>query len=103
MSYYVDMTCQYWSQEGDRICLLHASDSFSMAINIVSAVLVLIGIFFDVLVLIFVGDMPIYGDEGDGEYRMIPMERFNVANRDVAGKGIKIKNMKHNFIYFCSW
>lgn len=74
------MTCQFWSQEVNGVCNLHSSDSFSLTINIVSAVLVLIGIFFDVLVLIFVGTMAIYGDEGDAEYRMIPMQSFNDAN-----------------------
>lgn len=41
-----------------------------------SAILVLIGIVFDVLVFIFVGDLELYGDEGDSEYRMIPMQTF---------------------------
>lgn len=71
------MTCQYWSQDKIAVCLLHSSDTFGNTLNIVSAVLVLIGIFFGVLVLIFVGDMEIYGKQGDGEYRMIQMQTFN--------------------------
>lgn len=77
-----DMTCQFWSQEANGVCYLHSSDTFSLAINIVSAVLVLVGIFFDVLVFIFVDDMPIYGDQGDSEYRMIPMEPVINGNRE---------------------
>lgn len=76
------MTCQFWSQEVNGVCYLHSSDTFSMSINIVSAVLVMIGIFFDVMVFVFVGDMEIYGDDGDAEYRMIPMETFNGVNAE---------------------
>lgn len=72
-----NITCEYWSHGGDRepaVCQLHAGQSFANALNIVSAVLMLIAVFFDVLVWAFAGDVELFDEgEAEGEYRMVAM------------------------------
>ncbi|XP_017464062.1 PREDICTED: solute carrier organic anion transporter family member 1A5 isoform X1 [Rhagoletis zephyria] len=52
-------TCLYWTSEYNR-CLLRETPKHGNILNILSAVLILIGILFDILVYIFVKDLNVY-------------------------------------------
>ncbi len=71
-----DMTCQYESSDGFR-CFLHESPLFGDWINIITASLVAIGILFEIILLFFVGDLELYGDEdSSGAYQPIEMNTY---------------------------
>lgn len=71
-----DSTCQFWSSDQQK-CFLHDSPSFGNILNIVTASLIAVSIFFDVLVFIFVQDIDLYGEEiEDNNYRLIPMQTY---------------------------
>lgn len=82
-----NITCEYWSHQPGAtaedvaaVCQLHAGRSFANALNIVSALLMLIAVFFDVLVWAFAGDVELFGDEeADREYRIVPMRVLATA------------------------
>lgn len=56
------MTCEYWSQDG-LFCYLHDAHSFGNAINIVSAILSLVAVIFEIIILFFVKDLELYGSD----------------------------------------
>ncbi|KAL5279215.1 hypothetical protein ACFFRR_003685 [Megaselia abdita] len=58
------ITCEYWNTSKTK-CLLRATPLHGNVLNIMSAVLVLIGILFEVLVYIFVKDVDCYKDPFD--------------------------------------
>ncbi|KAJ6647839.1 Solute carrier organic anion transporter family member 74D [Pseudolycoriella hygida] len=76
-----DETCQYWSADQQK-CYLHESPTFGNILNIVTASLVGVSIFFDILVFFFVRDLELYGEEvEDNDYRLIPMQTY-ISNQN---------------------
>lgn len=63
-----DQTCQYVAPDKFR-CFVHESPTYGDWLNIVSAVLIAIGLIFEVLLLFTVSDLPLYGDEPDDIYK----------------------------------
>lgn len=83
-----DEFCQYWSSDQQK-CFLHESPAFGNILNIVTAALIGVSILFDILVLIFVRDLELYGEEiEDTNYRLIPMQTYasneNAANQQAS-------------------
>ncbi|XP_058819784.1 solute carrier organic anion transporter family member 74D [Topomyia yanbarensis] len=64
--------CQFWSSD-QRRCFIHETPFFGTTVNILTAVLIIIGVIFDILVFYFVRDLPLYGDDPDDAYRPIEM------------------------------
>ena len=58
----IDNTCQYWGPDQNR-CTLHQSPTFGDILNITTAGLILIGVFFDIILFFIVKDLPLYGDD----------------------------------------
>lgn len=74
-----DEFCQLWSSDLQK-CFLHDSPTFGNILNIVTAALIGVSIFFDILVFIFVRDLDLYGEEiEDNNYRLIPMQSITFA------------------------
>lgn len=67
-----DITCQLWSQHGS-ICFLHDSRSFGNAVNIFSAILSLIAVILEFIILFFVNDLDLYGQETDSMQRAVEL------------------------------
>ncbi|KAL7041620.1 hypothetical protein ACKWTF_000836 [Chironomus riparius] len=63
-----DKTCQYFAPDGFT-CFLHESPLFGNWMNIITALLIILGIIFEVILLFVVGDLLLYGDEPDDVYR----------------------------------
>lgn len=64
-------TCAYWSHQpaaadAVSVCQLHTANGFATALNILSALLMLIAVFFDVLVWSFAKDVELYEEEQGG-------------------------------------
>lgn len=76
--------CQFWASD-KYTCFLHESRGFGDVLNIVTAVLVAIGVIFDILVYFYVKDLPLYGDDiPDDAYMPIPMQQLSPVNREIS-------------------
>ncbi|XP_058446033.1 solute carrier organic anion transporter family member 74D [Malaya genurostris] len=73
--------CQFWSSD-QRRCFIHETPFFGTTVNILTAVLILIGVIFDCLVFYFVRELPLYGDDPDDAYRPIEMRLITQQARN---------------------
>uniref|UniRef100_A0A1Q3FKV0 Putative organic anion transporter polypeptide n=2 Tax=Culex tarsalis TaxID=7177 RepID=A0A1Q3FKV0_CULTA len=64
--------CQFWSSD-QRRCFIHESPFYGTTLNILTAVLIAVGVLFDILVFYLVRDLPLYGDDPEDAYRPIEM------------------------------
>lgn len=60
--------CQFWSSD-QRRCFIHESPFYGTTLNVLTAVLIAVGVLFDILVFYFVRDLPLYGDDPEDAYR----------------------------------
>lgn len=65
---FTDQTCQYFGSDGLQ-CFLHESPLFGNWMNVITAVLIAIGIIFEAILLCMIGDLLLYGDEPEDVYR----------------------------------
>ncbi|XP_055597339.1 solute carrier organic anion transporter family member 1C1 [Uranotaenia lowii] len=73
--------CQLWSTD-ERRCFIHETPIFGNIINILTAVLIAVGVVFEILVFYFVKDLPLYGDDPDDAYRPIEMRLISQQVRN---------------------
>nr|XP_019932895.2 solute carrier organic anion transporter family member 1C1 [Aedes albopictus] len=64
--------CQFWSTD-QRRCFIHENPFFGTTLNILTLVLIAIGVLFEILVFYFVRDLPLYGNDPDDAYSPIEM------------------------------
>lgn len=77
-AYLAERTCQYEAPDGFR-CFLHESPLFGDWINVITAILIVIGIVFEVILMFCVNDLELYGEEEptDSQYRPIEMNTYS--------------------------
>ncbi|XP_039449013.1 solute carrier organic anion transporter family member 1C1 [Culex pipiens pallens] len=73
--------CQFWSSD-QRRCFIHESPFYGTTLNILTAVLIAVGVLFDILVFYFVRDLPLYGDDPEDAYRPIEMRLITAQARN---------------------
>lgn len=69
---FLDTTCQLWSQN-HSLCYLHNSQNFGNIVNILSASLSLVAVILEFIILFFVKDLELYGDDDDLEPRVLEL------------------------------
>ncbi|XP_062545501.1 solute carrier organic anion transporter family member 1C1 [Armigeres subalbatus] len=74
--------CQFWSSD-QRRCFIHENPFFGTTLNILTAVLIAIGVLFEILVFYFVRDLPLYGDDPDDAYSPIEMRLISQARNSM--------------------
>lgn len=80
---FTDYTCQFWSSD-NVTCFLHNSTSFGNSLNVISAILVLLGLLVEILVFILIKDLPLYGDNVDNG-PMVQLQQFTLNRDDTDG------------------
>lgn len=69
---FLDTTCQLWSQN-HSLCYLHNSQKFGNIVNILSASLSLVAVILEFIILFFVKDLELYGDNDDSESNVVEL------------------------------
>lgn len=80
-----DSTCQFWSQN-HALCYLHNSQDFGNWVNILSAILSLIAVILEFVLLFFVKDLQLYGNEDDVQLPGAELQPISTVRNDVDGK-----------------
>lgn len=63
-----DQTCQYFAPD-HFTCYLHENPTYGNLLNIAASALILIALLFEVLLLMVIGDLPLYGETDENEIR----------------------------------
>lgn len=80
-----DVTCQYWSQT-HSLCYLHNAQEFGNIINILSAVLSLIAVLLEFIILFFVKDLQLYGNEQDPQLIGSELQPISTTRNEIDGE-----------------
>lgn len=80
----LDITCQYWSPN-HSLCYLHNSQEFGNIINILSAVLSLVAVILEFIILFFVKDLKLYGNEDDTQLNVVELQPVSSTRNETDG------------------
>lgn len=83
------MTCQIWSQNSSlALCYLHDSHDFGNYVNILSAALSLIAVILEFIIIFFVKDLELYGDQETSEPAAVELQPITRPTNEPDGKYI---------------